>query len=76
MRTFSATMGTPKSEDLRRDVVDPRGPALPRAAQAVVDQEGVLERRAGAFHLGRGSGEDAAPALLDEAAGGCQVRAA
>jgi hypothetical protein len=31
---------------------------IARPAQAVVDQEGVLERRAGAFHLGRGTGED------------------
>jgi len=39
------------------------------ARRAVVDQEGVLERRAGAFHLGLGALEHAAPALLDEAGG-------
>jgi hypothetical protein len=61
--------GHAEERGLRRDVVDVARPRGVGPAQAVVDQEGVLERRAGAFHLGRGAGEDAAPALLDEAAG-------
>ena len=63
IRTFSATIRHAEQRALRRDVVDPRGPPrLARALQPVVDQESVLQRRAGAFHLGLGPREDAAPA--------------
>jgi hypothetical protein len=43
--------------------------ARARAFAGVVDQEGVLERRAGAFHLGRRTGEEAGPPSSSEAAG-------
>jgi hypothetical protein len=61
---------------LRRGIDDLALPRIAGPARDVVDQEGVLERRAGAFHLGRGAGEDPGAAFSVNRLAACQVRAA